>query len=200
MQRLSILLLAGLASAGFAQEPAPATDPLTVVVPGKRAGPVTGYSSLSILKGLFGRTKVKTGKLPGDEGETIDGAVINAGTDRELHVVWEPSAVERRIKLVRVIGRAWKFENGLAIGLTVGELEKINGQPFKMNGFNWDFGGYASFDGGALASGVSVRLKPTAGNCSPDITGNKQVPSTSTALLAAHPLVSAIAVTFRNRP
>ena len=199
MLRFPSLLLAGLAPLVFALPPASSPDEL-VAIPGRRVGPVTSYSSLAILQQLFGRSNVKAGKLPGAEGELIDGAVINPGTDKELQVVWEPEAVGRRIEAVRIIGKAWKFENGLAVGMTVSDVAKINGMPFKMNGFDWDYGGYARFDGGALAAGVSVRFRPGEEKYSAEITGNKHLPSTSTALLAANPLVSAITVTFGRHP
>lgn len=199
MLRLPSLCLAGLASMLCAQQPVPLNDEMTVI-PGKRVGPVTTYSSLPVLLALFGRSNVKAGKIPGAEGEVIDGAVIYGGTERELQVIWEPDAVGRRIELVRVIGRAWKFCNGLAVGLTVSDVEKINGAAFTISGFDWDYGGYARFDGGALARGVMVRFRPGEESYSREIVGEKQIPSTSAALQAANPLVSELSVTFGTSP
>lgn len=170
------------------------------VVAGKRVGPITAYSSLRILQSLFGRAQVQAGKVPGAEGETLDGAYIKRGTDQELQVIWKADAVGKRIESVRIIGRAWKFENGLSVGLSVSEVEKINGRPFKISGFDWDYGGYASFEGGVLERGLSVRFKPGEESYSREVVGEKQVPSTSAALRAANPVVTELTVMFTSTP
>lgn len=35
----------------------------------------------------------------------------------------------------------WKFKNGLKIGMTIQELQKLNGGVFKFFGLGWDYGG-----------------------------------------------------------
>lgn len=198
MLRLLPHVLAGLASLVLAQPTVSAED--LTVVPGKRVGLVTAYSSLPILQALFGRSNVRSGKIPGMQGEVIDGAIIYAGTDRELQVVWKPDAVARRIESVRVKGRAWKFVNGLTFGMTVSEVEALNGRPFLISGFNWDFGGFARFDGGLLAEGVAVRFRPGEEGYGTALTGDKRIASDNAELLAISPLVSELSVVFQQRP
>jgi len=166
------------------------------VEPGKRVGPITAYSSLSTLQALFGRDKVKDGKLPAAEGETVDGARIQVAEGRELEVIWAPDAAGKRISEVSLLGKTWKLDNGLRLGLGIEEVEKINGKPFTLSGFDWDYGGYAFFDDGALGKGLTVRFSPTEENYSLEIVGEKKVPSSSAALRAAHPLVVEITVRF----
>ena len=168
------------------------------VEPGKRVGPITAYSSLSTLQALFGRDKVKDGKLPAAEGETVDGARIKVAEGRELEVIWVPDAVNKRISEVSLLGKNWKLDNGLCLGLGIEEVEKINGKPFIVNGFDWDYGGYAFFDDGTLGTGLTVRFSPTEENYSLEIVGDKKVPSSSAALRAAHPLVVEITVRFES--
>lgn len=199
MLRAAYLLAAGLVMyTTSGQTVVPSAEDLTVV-PGWRAGPVTAYSSLPILQSLYGRARVKDGKVKGNEGELINGATIDGGTDRELQVVWKKGAVGRRIEVIRVIGRAWKFESGLAVGLTVADIERINGGPFKVSGFGWDYGGYARIETGALAAGLLIRFRPGEGAYSAEVTGEKEVASSNAALLAANPLVSEINLTFGHR-
>lgn len=164
--------------------------------PGKRIGPITAYSSLSTLQALFGRDKVKDGKLPAAEGETVDGAKIKVGEGRELEVIWEFNAVGKRIAEVSLVGNAWKLENGLRLGIGIEEVEKINGKPFTLSGFDWDYGGYATFEDGALSQGLSVRFSPTEEHYSLEIVGEKKVSSSNAALRAAHPLVVEITIRF----
>ncbi len=40
----------------------------------------------------------------------------------------------------------WKFKNGLKIGMTIQELQKLNGGVFKFLGLGWDFGGAVFLD------------------------------------------------------
>ena len=90
---------------------------------------------------------------------------------------------------IRVVGTAWKFDNGLKAGMTIAEVEKINGKPFKIAGFEWDYGGYANFEGGKLAGKVSIRFNPSTENVPEYLSGDKQLSSTDKQLRAAKPLV-----------
>lgn len=40
----------------------------------------------------------------------------------------------------------WKFKSGLKIGMTIQELQKLNGGVFKFFGLGWDFGGAVFLD------------------------------------------------------
>lgn len=40
----------------------------------------------------------------------------------------------------------WKFKNGIRIGMTIQELQKLNGGVFKFLGLGWDFGGSVLLD------------------------------------------------------
>lgn len=166
------------------------------VVPGQRVGPVTAYSSLNTLQALFGKANVAPGKLPIGRGETVDGARICPGTESEFHVIWHPSGIGQRISSVRLVGKAWQLDNGLHAGLTLADVEKINGKDFKLYGFDWEGGGYATFENGTLQKGVIIRFKPTEADYSKDLNGNKLIPSTSATLRAANPLVSEVTIVF----
>src|SRR5690349_873348 len=41
---------------------------------------------------------------------------------------------------------------GIADGMSVDEIEALNGAPFVLSGFWWDYGGYADFSSGQLAN------------------------------------------------
>ena len=187
MNRLLVIALA--VSLSVVAEP---SDKAWQIIPGKRVGPVTSLSSQSTLEALFGRKNVTMAKLPAAEGETIDGARVAVSPGRELEVIWEDMAVGKRISMVRLIGKGWTLDNGLRLGLTIADVEKINGKPFKISGFDWDYGGWANFSEGTLATGVSVRFSPTESDYSREIVGDRDVSSTSAALRAANPLVTEI--------
>ncbi|QIF01332.1 hypothetical protein [Roseimicrobium sp. ORNL1] len=162
------------------------------IEPGKRVSAVTRTTTLSELQTAYGPKNVKATDLPGVEGETIKGAIVLGGTDREMHVIWDPENPEKEALEVELVGKAWDLE-GLKRGATLAEVEKANGAPFKMTGFGWDMGGYALFEKGKLAGKVMVRFTST-GPQSDDIQGDRQIPSTHAGLRAAKPVVEKVSI------
>ena len=160
------------------------------IVLGKRVGLIKPGMTATDIERAYGKENLKLQKIPGAEGEEIDGAKLFADTDRELEIVWDPDNDKKQVVFdIRVMGKDWKFDNGLKSGMTVEEIEKINGKPFKIAGFEWDYGGYANFEGGKLAGKVSIRFSPTTENVPEYLMGDKQLSSTDKKLRAAKPLV-----------
>ncbi len=170
------------------------------IVLGERVGLIKpGMTAADIVK-AYGKGSLKDAELAGAEGSTYPGAKLFEGTDRELEISWQPDNESKKIVFdVSIVGKAWKFENGLKAGMTIEEVEKINGKPFKVNGFGWDYGGFAEFEGGKLDAKVSIRFGTGEGVEVPDaISGDQQIPSTSKKLRAAKPRVeSPISVFMR---
>ncbi|HYF33977.1 MAG TPA: hypothetical protein VD994_01695 [Prosthecobacter sp.] len=171
-------------------------DDKTIVL-GERVGPIEKGMTLTGLKTLFGGGKVKAGKIPGAEGEEIDGARMFAGTDREIEIVFDPEGNEKEILEVRIIGKGWKFENGLKAGMTMTEVEKINGKAFQIMGFNWDYGGFANFEGGKMEGKVSVRFDPGEADVPGSLSGDRQISTKDKKLRALNPKVGEITVFLR---
>ncbi|OYW78148.1 MAG: hypothetical protein B7Z37_00465 [Verrucomicrobia bacterium 12-59-8] len=160
------------------------------IVLGKRVGLIKPGMTATDIEHAYGKQNLKRQKIPGAEGEEIDGAKLFADTDRELEIVWDPDNDKKQVVFdIRIFGKAWKFENGLKSGMTVAEVEKINGKPFKIAGFEWDYGGYANFEDGKLAGKVSIRFNPSTENIPEHLMGDKQLSSTDKLLRAAKPLV-----------
>ena len=91
------------------------------------------------------------------------------------------------------------------LGLTLAELEKLNGKPFKLSGFDkdrvatlsdWNGGQLATLAGGCKV-GISLRAnsKTTASTVS-SLTADRSFTSSDTALRAANPTVSEILVAY----
>lgn len=162
------------------------------IVLGKRVGLIKPNMTAADLERAYGKENIKMEQLPGPEGEMIDGARLFADTERELEVIWDPEKLDQNKKIVfdvRIIGTAWKFENGLKVGMGIEEVEKINGKPFKVAGFSWDYGGFANFKGGKLDAKVSIRFNPSSDDIPDYLQGDKQISSTDKKLRAAKPLV-----------
>lgn len=167
------------------------------IVLGERVGPIKMGMTSASLKALLGK-QVKITKLDGPEGTVIEGAKAFPGTDRELEIMFNPEGAKKEIWDIVVVGKAWKFANGLKLGLTMTEIEKINGKPFSISGFGWDYGGYANFEGGTLEGKVSVRFDPGENVQVPDaLSGDQQIPTTDKKLRALNPKAERISVFFR---
>lgn len=167
-----------------------------LIIPGVRVGPIERGMTLAGLKMRVGAAKVKPYAVPVGEGETMDGAKVFAGTDSELHVIFNPAGKEKEITDIVIVGKAWKFDTGLRVGMTVEEVERINGAPFIMSGFGWDYGGFANFEGGRLAAKVSLRFNPPPGEIPDELIGEKDIPSTDKVLRKARPVVEDITILF----
>lgn len=169
------------------------------VVPGQRVGLIKPGMTLKDVGRAYGQQNLKFQKIPGAEGEEVDGARLFPDTDRELVITWDPENNKSQVVFdISVVGKAWKFDNGLRVGMTVEEVEKVNGKAFKISGFGWDYGGYANFEGGKLYEKVSVRFTPQVENLPDQICGERQIPSTDKVLRSVKPVVEAgIAVFMR---
>ena len=184
----AFFILLALSTAFLRASAQDATD--STIVLGKRVGLIKPGMTAAQIETAYGATNVHHEDIPGAEGETIPGARLFADTGRELEIIWDPENEKKKVVFdVRVIGADWKFENGLKVGMTIEEVEKINGKPFKVAGFSWDYGGYANFEGGKLAAKVSIRFNPSTEEIPEYLVGDKELSSTEKKLRAAKPVV-----------
>ena len=114
-------------------------------------GPFAIDSSEARLIETYGADNVVTGIVPGPEGtEMLATTVFPDNAKKTMQFVWwdeanlsGPSYIEMPAKMVS--------PGGVRIGLSLAEVEALNGEPFKLSGFGWDYGGYAGFESGALS-------------------------------------------------
>jgi|APTNR8051073442_1049403.scaffolds.fasta_scaffold11030_2 hypothetical protein len=168
-----------------------------VVVPGKRIGLITPGMSLADLVKAYGKKNVKDGELDGPEGSTMPGARLFAGTERELEVVWDENG--KTVRLVRIMGSAWTFENGLKAGMSVEEVEKINGKPFKIFGWGWDYGGSAIIEEGELSGKVMLSFDPGSDEIPDGLVGEVELSSTDPKVRTLKPVVSSPITLFLGK-
>ncbi len=137
------------------------------IVPGERVGPVTGGTSEKDLLRLLGQSVVTVGDtLYGAEGEEFVGTTLYKGTADEVQILFSDADTRLHPTTIRVTphfvddeGNAvpnqgpsrWTATNGVRIGATLREVEQLNGKPFRLWGFEWDYGGLVSnWQGGKL--------------------------------------------------
>jgi hypothetical protein len=199
---LPALLLAALpASLASAQQPA-ASPPLTITC----SGPFAKDSSHARLQQAFGATNVAIQKIDGAEGETFEASVLYRSEPlKRLEVAWNDDKKRSGLSSASVKKPStWTGPEGIHVGMTVEEVAAANGQPFKLNGFEWDYGGYvvdlkgklATLPGGCsmtlrFSPGMALDAKKHAG-----LLGEKKLSSTDAKLLAVKPVLTAWSVGY----
>ena len=156
---------------------------------------------------LFGPSNMTFMNIDGAEGVKTKASVIYPDESRRrVDVVWHDEKARTRPAVIRVGFKSqWRTVRGLHIGSELDEVEKINGKPFKMMGFDWENGGQvADWLGGALAKlagGCDFRLSFNPWADAPDaardkVSGKKEFLSTDPNLRASKPTVSEIIISY----
>jgi hypothetical protein len=125
---------------------------------------------------------------------------------RRLEVWWSDPISRSNTHLIVINGEsAWTAPGGVSLGLTLAELETLNGKPFKLLGFNKDgVAALSSWNGGALATlpgGCELGLSLRAGANAPQsavqaLPADHVYSSTDAGLRAVAPTVSEILVGY----
>lgn len=130
-------------------------------------GALSAHSSEADLRKRHGAEIVGQTRIELGEGETAPGTVLYPDDSlRRLEIIWQDS-IERR-QPARVILRGkqsrWHVGRGISLGTSLQDLERLNGRPFMLAGFGWDYAGVVTgWEGGALDStlaGVKLYLDP----------------------------------------
>jgi hypothetical protein len=137
------------------------------IVPGRAAGPLTATSSEADLVRHYGAGAVKPTRVELGEGETTPGTVLFPNdSSRRTEIIWQDTLGRSRPSrlILRGSRSQWILGPGISLGTSLKELERINGRPFTLAGFGWDYAGVITeWGGGTLDSalaGVKLYLDP----------------------------------------
>jgi len=174
------IAMCGTAGLGAARQPTTTPAPANVndwlIVPGKRAGPITPRTTRADLVRFFGAKNVEDGEIVGSDGGRQSGTIVFGDQpDASLGVLWLDDTPDAHIRSIVFCHGSelaekcrWHTEEGVSFGTDLKNLERLNGRKFKLNGFDWGYGGLiTSWEGGRLehfgiACGrVTLRLDPT---------------------------------------
>ena len=120
---------------------------------------------------------------------------------RRLEVWWQNEAARSGIYLIVINGQsAWSTPKGLRLGLGLAAIEKLNGKPFKLKGFDKDGGSVSDWQEGALASlpggcKVGARLAPSPKApqaAREEVASTREFLSTDATMRAAAPAIAEI--------
>jgi hypothetical protein len=138
-----------------------------IIIPGVKAGPITAKTTKEELAFAYGSRDVRIEALAVDTNIKQDAIVIYGSTPiRRLEIFEDP--LDSRSKLLRLLGNRsfWKLSNGIGLGTTLKELEKLNGRAFKLAGWGHEYGGNVyGWEGGDLkniAPFVTMSLEASA--------------------------------------
>jgi hypothetical protein len=192
-----------------------------VVEPGVAARPArAGKANIIACSGVFAKdsshTKLASAfqsrNVSNTQVETNSGGKATASVlyakdpKRRLEVWWSKPASKSDTHLIVINGQSdWIAPGELHLGLTLAELEKLNGKPFKMSGFDkdhvatlsdWDGGTLSALAGGCKV-GISLRADPKATAVMlGGLPGDRAFTSSDASLRAANPTVSEILVAY----
>ena len=114
-------------------------------------GAFAADSSEARLIEIYGRDNVVTGEIDGPEGTTIIAtSVFPNDPAKRFDVIWWDETELSGLSYVAL--PAADTLAGVKAGMSVAEVEALNGEPFMLLGFYWDYGGSAGFESGKLAN------------------------------------------------
>jgi hypothetical protein len=155
----------------------------------------------------YGVHNVEFTEVSGDDGSTLMASVLYpSDPKRRLEVLWDDDTERSGTRMIVIDGQStWMAQKGLRLGLSIAALEKLNGKPFKLMGF--EKGGMAivsDWNGGALGLftdgcrlGVQFKPDPKAPEGALGAAGSdKEFASNDPAIRAAKPIVGEIIVGY----
>lgn len=162
----------------------------------------SGMLSLAMIFGDSNVTFTHEKVQDSDVGATI---VYPKDPRRRLEVWWQ-NPNRTGLYLIDIAGKSiWTGPEGLHLGLTLPELEKLNHKPFKLKGFDkdgvatvgdWDGGALATLPGGCKAS-VNFRADPkTAKDAASAMSADHEYSSADEVVRAAKLSVSEILIGY----
>lgn len=159
----AIAVVVALVAAGAPHGAAAADRRDRTIVPGVRVGAVTARSTLAELRRIYGERHVRPQRVHIGEGEYVDGLVLFPGTRAEVQFRLAKGGKRIAIAVIDKRKSPWRTRRGIRVGSTGARLERLNGRPFTLYGFRWDYSGrLASWNGGRLPKALIPDFRPTA--------------------------------------
>ncbi|MBK6702884.1 MAG: hypothetical protein IPG56_03285 [Caulobacteraceae bacterium] len=152
----------------------------------------------------FGAENVTTQTMPGPEGESYEATLVYANDPtRRLELTWTEDHSALASAMVSTVGTQWRGAEGYTIGTPIADIERLNVMPFKLWGFDWDYGGRVSdWNVGtfsqSLVPGCTVRMRfdPRSQTNTSSASGDSEFASNDPAMRAADPAVAAFGLLF----
>jgi hypothetical protein len=190
------------APAGAAHKPLSALASRTIIA---CSGPFAKDSGMLELAMTFdSRNMIFTEETV--QGTKVGATVLFPKDPRRRLEVWWSNPNRTGLYLIDIAGKSiWTGPEGLRLGLTLEQLEKLNHKPFKLKGFDkdnvatvsgWDGGALATLPGGCK-SGVNLQPDPKVpADAVSALTADHEYSSDDPAMRAVKPRVSEILIGY----
>ncbi len=160
-----------------------------LIHPGIGFGDFTDELAKADMMLLLGKNRVMSRPFYLGEGESAPGLVLYPDSPEEVEVLLDEDGFPIMYR-IQEEGSEWATAAGLKVGSSLADLEKINGQPFKLTGFDWDYGGtVTNWNGGTFANkdfmvtlGYDMDATQFAEEDIPQLMGDQEMMSTLPAL------------------
>jgi len=170
------------------------------------AGAFAKASSHLRLAQIYGPQNLEFSEVDGPENSKLRASVLYPkDPKRRLEVLWSNEGSRSDTSLVAINGQStWSGPKGLHLGMPIAAVEKINGKPFQLAGFDqenagtvtdWQGGGLDKLPGGCK---VSVRVAPDAkaSEAARTAAAGKTLPSNDALVKAVQPKVAEILIGY----
>jgi hypothetical protein len=120
----------------------PITDPWLIVLGASSA--ITASTTRKNLVDRYGARNVKDDDVGIGEGETEPGTVLfPKDPKRSMEIHWKDPKTKLSPQFLTIRGNAslWRAARDISLGTSLKQLEHINGRPFLLSGFAWDYSG-----------------------------------------------------------
>jgi len=208
LRLLSLLLLGFLPVIQIME--AQSADPW-LIVPSGQGSVITSHTTRKDLVQAYGTANVVDQDVDVGEGETQPGTVIfPKDPERLIEILWKDPDKKTLPASAQLSGAKsrWKTAHSISLGTSLKDLERLNGRPFKLTGFGWDYSGtVTSWENGSLAAAfagghgrVIIRLdSPTSESADKDVDqvlGDRDFPSNHPVMQKLNPTAYQIIVMF----
>jgi hypothetical protein len=170
------------------------------------SGAFAKNSSHIRLAQIFGPQNVTFTEVDGPQNSKIPASVLYPkDPKRHLEVMWNNETSRANTSVIAINGQStWTAPKGLHLGLPIAAVEKLNGKPFQLAGFDQDNPGAAlDWQDGALGKipggcKMSVRLvpDPKASQEARKEAGGATLMSSDAAVRAVKPTVAEILIGY----
>jgi hypothetical protein len=171
-------------------------------------GPFAKDTDHKGLMAAFGRANVRQETVYEPEGLEVRASIVfpNDPVKRAV-VLWSDEKALRRPVRIYLRGSGWSGPRGVKTGSPIEAVEKANGKPFTLYGFEWDYGGTIDrWNGGALGNlpgGCAFSPVFETDDKAPDdvlnaVSGDSRFSSDSKIMRAARPRIRSLALAYRK--
>ncbi len=217
--KLAVLASCSIALTATADSGAAETNDW-LVIPGQRVGPITPRTTHADLVRMFGAKNVQDDEIAITDGDRELGTKVFADQPTSyLAILWKDDTPDSSIRRIIFCDASeplssckWHTADGITLGTPLKTIEKANGRKFKLNGFDWGYGGLiTSWEGGRLerfagaCGAVTLRLDPRPEAPSDQrsellerVEEDAEFWSSDPAMQALDPTVDHMSISFQN--